>query len=129
MTRSLLDDHLLRDLSPTTSEKSSAASFRAHEPATTDLSLYRLPKSVVSTRGEAPTGSWPPAQRRALGRTLLALPAGVEVVPLRTLAYRMAEISTTHRLSTLGAEAVAAAEHLDATIVAWGGDDGPAIRS
>lgn len=41
----------------------------------------------------------------------------------------MAEISDAHRLSTLGAEAVAAAEHLDAPLYVWDGDDGPAIRS
>jgi hypothetical protein len=28
----------------------------------------------------------------------------------------------------LGAEAVAAAEHLDAALYVWDGDDGPAIR-
>ncbi|MDA8392368.1 MAG: hypothetical protein M0Z87_06120 [Actinomycetota bacterium] len=50
-------------------------------------------------------------------------------MPQRLLAYRMAEISHTQRVSTLGAEAVAAAEHLDAALCVWNGDDGPAIRS
>lgn len=50
-------------------------------------------------------------------------------MPLRLLTYRMAEISDTHRLSTLGAEAVAAAEHLDAPLCVWEGDDDPEIRS
>ncbi|MDQ2726473.1 MAG: hypothetical protein M3Y91_01085, partial [Actinomycetota bacterium] len=57
------------------------------------------------------------------------LPVSVEVVPLRQLTYRMAEISDAHRVSTLGAEAVAAAEHLDAPLYVWEGDDGPGIRS
>jgi hypothetical protein len=41
----------------------------------------------------------------------------------------MAELTDAHRLSTLGAEAVAAAEHLGAPLVVWEGDDGPAIRT
>lgn len=100
-----------------------------HEPATTNLYFYRLSKSVVSARGGTLTGSWPPEQRRELGRRLIFLPTDIEVVPLRLLAYRMAEISDVHRVSTLGAEAVAAAEHLEAPLCVWEGDDGPAIRS
>ncbi len=57
------------------------------------------------------------------------LPETVEVVPMGGLAYRMAEISDAHRVSTLGAEAVAAAEHLDAPLCVWDGDDGQGIRS
>lgn len=41
----------------------------------------------------------------------------------------MAEIADGHRVSTLGAEAVAAAEHLAAPLGAWEGDDGPGVRS
>lgn len=41
----------------------------------------------------------------------------------------MAEIIADHRVSTLGAEAVAAAEHLQAPLCVWKGDDGPAIRA
>ena len=48
---------------------------------------------------------------------------------MRTLAYRMAEIASAHRVSTLGAEAVAAAERLDAPLCVWSGDDGPGIRA
>jgi hypothetical protein len=57
------------------------------------------------------------------------LPPNVEVVPMRLLVVRMAEISNVHRISTLGAEAVAAAEHLSGRLCVWEGDDGPAIRS
>lgn len=85
-------------------------------------------RSVVSARGGALTGSWPSERRRQLGRRLLTLPDKVEIVPMRTLAYRMAEIADAHRVSTLGAEAVAAAEHLGAPLCVWEGDDGPAIR-
>jgi hypothetical protein len=58
----------------------------------------------------------------------VALPADVEVVPMRTLAYRMAELAAEYRVSTLGSEAVAAAENLAAPLCVWSGDDGPGIR-
>ena len=103
--------------------------LRHHEPATTNLYLHRLCKSVASARGGTLTGSWSVEQRRELGRRLLVLPDDIEVVPMRLLAYRMAEIADGRRVSTLGAEAVAAAEHLDAPLCVWEGDDGPGIRS
>ena len=83
----------------------------------------------MSARGGALTGSWPADRRRELGRSLLALPDAVRIVPMRLLAYRMAEIADANRVSTLGAEAVAAAEHLNAPLCVWAGDDGPAIRT
>jgi hypothetical protein len=129
VTRAVLDDHLLRDLLADDVGDALARVLRHREPATTNLYLYRLSKSVVSARGGPLTGSWPPGRRRELGRMLMALPATVDVVPLRLLTYRMAEISDAHRVSTLGAEAVAAAEYLDAPLCVWEGDDGPAIRS
>ncbi len=129
MTTALLDDHLLRDLLAGDTSNELADVLRDHTPATTNLYLYRLARSVVSARGKALTGAWLPEQRRELGRRLLSLPSDVEVVPLELLAYRMAEISDAHRVSTLGAEAVAAAQHLQATLYVWEGDDGPAIRS
>lgn len=129
MTKALLDDHLLRDLIAGDVGDGLGSVLRGHDPATTNLYLYRLCKSVVSARGGTLTGSWPAERRRELGRALMVLPATVEVVALRLLTYRMAEISDAHRVSTLGAEAVAAAEHLGATLYVWEGDDGPAIRS
>ncbi|MGH3848240.1 MAG: hypothetical protein ACRDRT_00765 [Pseudonocardiaceae bacterium] len=48
---------------------------------------------------------------------------------MRTLAYRMAEIAGAHRVSTLGAEAVAASEKLGAPLCVWSGDDRPGIRA
>lgn len=129
MSRAILDDHLLRDLLAGDPSPELSDVLDQHEPATTNLYLYRLAKSVVSARGGALTGGWSAEQRRALGANLLALPDRVEVVPLRTLAYRMAEIASNHRVSTLGAESVAAAEHLDAPLCVWSGDDGPGIRA
>jgi len=40
----------------------------------------------------------------------------------------MAELAGVYRVSTLGAEAIAAAENLDAPLCVWAGDDGPGIR-
>ncbi len=84
---------------------------------------------MVSSRGGPRTGSWTARQRQALGRQLVTLPVDVAVVPMQQLTYRMAELAEIYRLSTLGAEAVAAAEHLGAQLVVWDGDDGPAIRA
>jgi len=129
VSRAILDDHLLRDLLADDPLPALIEVLAAFEPATTNHYLYRLCRSVVSAPGAALTGAWPAEQRRALGARLLELPASVEVVPMRTLAFRMAEIAGGHRLSTLGAEAVAAAEHLDAPLYVWSGDDGPRIRA
>ncbi len=129
MTCAILDDHLLRDLLADDVPAELGVILARHEPATTNHYLYRLCKSVVSAPGGALTGSWSAEQRRALGSQLVALSSDVEVVPMRTLAYRMAELAGAHRVSTLGAEAVAAAENLDAPLCIWSGDDGPGIRA
>jgi hypothetical protein len=81
------------------------------------------------SRGGALTGGWSAERRQALGAQLMTLPPEVEVVPMRSLAFRMAEVAAEHRVSTLGAECVAAAEHLDAPVYVWSGDDGPGIRA
>ena len=129
MTRVVLDDHLLRDLLAGEVSGKLAQVLTDHEPATTNLYLLRLCRSVVSAAGGALTGSWPTKARQALGRQLVSLPDDIEVVPVRTLAFRMAELVDRHRLSALGAEAVAASEHLSAPLCVWAGDDGPNIRS
>lgn len=129
MSRAILDDHLLRDLLAGDVPTELAQVLARHEPATTNLYLYRLSRSVVSARGGALTGSWPIEQRRALGASLISLPGSIEIVPISTIAWRMAEIAESHRVSTLGAECVAAAEHLDAPLCVWSGDDGPGIRA
>lgn len=129
MSRAILDDHLLRDLLADDAPAGLVDLLGAYEPATTNLYLYRLSKSVASTRGGALTGGWSAEHRRSLGAKLLTLPDSIVIVPLRTIAFRMAAVSVSHRLSTLGAECVSAAEHLDAPICVWSGDDGPGIRA
>jgi hypothetical protein len=129
VTRALLDDHLLRYLLAGDTPAELGSILAEHEPATTNHYLYRLCRSVVSASGGALTGAWSGEQRRALGARLTVLPAHVEVLPMRTLAYGMAELAAVHRVSTLGAEAIAAAQHLDAPLCVWSGDDGPRIRA
>ena len=128
MTRAILDDRLLRDRLAGNVAAELDQLLTEHQPATTNHYFYRLCKSVVSARGGALTGTWSAQQRMALGSQLVALPANIKVVPMRALTYRMAELAGMFRVSTLGAEAVAASEHLDAPLCAWIGDDGPAIR-
>jgi hypothetical protein len=129
VTRALLDDHLIRDLLADEVNEALSAVLDKFEPATTNLYLYRLSRSAVSAAGGALTGSWATDKRRALAARLVALPDEIEVVPMRLLTFRMAEISAAHRVSTLGAEAVAAAERMGGPLCVWVGDDGPGIRS
>ncbi len=129
MTRAVLDDHLLRDLLADDVPLGLGEVLADHQPATTNHYLYRLCRSVVSSRGGTLTGSWSPERRRTLASQLVELPPDVEVVPMRHLAFRMAEIVGTHRVSTLGAEAIAAAEDLPGPLCVWTGDDGPRIRA
>ncbi|HUP70108.1 MAG TPA: hypothetical protein VM142_09880 [Acidimicrobiales bacterium] len=129
MSGALLDDHLLRDMLADDLSDHLAAILAEYEPATTNYYYLRLCKSVVSARGGRLTGTWPVERRRALGRTLMALPRAIEIAPLRPLAFAMAEIADAHRVSALGAEAVAAAVHLGAPLCVWEGNDGPGIRA
>lgn len=129
MTRAVLDDHLLRDLLAGDVGEELGTVLAAHEPATTNLYYVRLCRSVVAARGGRLTGGWTVERRRQLGRVLLELPDDVEVVPMTAIGYRVAELGDAHRLSTLGAEAVAAAEHLGGPLCVWEGDDGPNIRA
>ncbi len=128
MKHVVVDDHLLRDFLAGTMSTGLDRVIATRQLWTTNLYLLRLCKSVVSAPGGKLTGSWAPEQRTALGRQLLS-PAGFEVLPLAEIAFRVAELAAAHRLSSLGAEAVAAAEHLGATLLVWDGDDGPNIRS
>jgi hypothetical protein len=127
--KAILDDHLLRDLLADDCSPSLTRLLHTHDPCTTNLYLYRLCKSVVSARGGQLTGQWTQAQRIALGSKLVTISTDIQIVPLQKLAIRMAEISDSHRVSTLGAEAVAAAENLSGTLVVWDGDNGPGIQT
>jgi hypothetical protein len=124
----VIDDHLLRDVLAGEQGRRLARLVDTNELATTNLYYVRLCKSVVAARGGKLTGGWAADRRRELGRRLLDLPVSILILPIRLIGYRMAELAEGHRVSTLGAEAVAAAEHLGASLCVWDGDDGPGIR-
>jgi hypothetical protein len=124
----LLDDHLLRDwlVGP---DAALRRAMRRDDLATTNLWYARLCKSAAGSHSGALLGGWDPAERDALVAALIALPDEFEVVPMRELAWRMGQlVSRHHGLSTLGSEAVAAAETLGARILVSSRDDGPGIR-
>lgn len=127
--KAVLDDHLLRDLIVGEESDELARLLRGYDPATTNFYLYRLARSVATAAGGALTGSWTLEARRALGARLIDLAGEIEIVPMRELAVAMAEIAGAHRVSTLGAEAIAAALRLAGPLCVWEGDDGPRIRA
>ena len=129
MTSVLIDDHLLRDVLAGDGDDETRELLNSAQLGTTNMYCVRLSRSVVAARGGQLTGGWPASRRSALGRALLVLPEMISVVPIRSLAYRMAELAAGHRLSTLGAEAVAAAELTGAALWVRESDDGPEIRA
>jgi hypothetical protein len=127
MSQVVIDDHLLCDVPAVEQGRPLNRLLTTNELATTNLYYVRLCKSVDASRGGTLTGSWSPEHRRDLGRRLLELPKQILIVPMRLIGYRMAELAHSQGLSTLGSEAVAAAEHLGASLCVWDGDDGPGI--
>ncbi len=124
----LLDDHLLRDwmVGP---DRDLRRSVRREPLATTNLWYARLCKSAARAAGGALLGDLPAAERESLVAALVKLPDDVTVVPMRDLAWRMGVLVSEHNgLSTLGSEAVAAAEALGARVLASSRDDSPGIR-
>ena len=124
----LLDDHLLRDwlAGP---DSALRRAIRRDSLATTNLSYARLCKSAAGQSGGALLGGWDPDERGALIAALVALPDEFEVVPMRDLAWRMGQLIAEHRgLSTLGSEAVAAAEYLGARVLVSSRDESPGMR-
>lgn len=124
----LLDDHLLRDWMVGPDRELRRAVGREAR-ATTNLWYARLCKSAARAAGGALLGDLPAAEREALVAVLVKLPDDVTVVPMRDLAWRMGVLVSEHSgLSTLGSEAVAAAEALGARMLASTRDDSPGIR-
>lgn len=128
MSHVVLDDHLLRDVLADEQGRRLSRLVNTNDLATTNLYYMRLCKSVVASRGGRLTGNWSAERRRELGRRLLELPESILILPMRLIGYRVAELAKSQRVSTLGAEAVAAAEHIGGSLCVWDGDDGPGIR-
>lgn len=129
MSDVILDDHLLGDWLDGSASQSLRRVLKGRDVATTNLYLYRLTRALLVARGGALTGRFSSAERMLLAQQLSVLPDAISVVPLRSIAFRMATIAHAHRVSTLGAEAIAAADLLDAQLVVWSGDDGDHIRN
>jgi hypothetical protein len=125
----ILDDHLLGDVIGGTVPRDLATLLRRNTLATTNLYLYRLCRAALASRGGALTGSWSAERREQAARTLTALSPDVQLMPMRNLVMRMAELARDYRLSALGAEAVAATEAQSGRLCVWEGDDGPNIRA
>lgn len=124
----LLDDHLLRDWLSRRDEDLVLA-IGTEPIATTNLWYARLCKSAARAGEGALLRNWSGEERRALVAALVALPDDVRVVPLRDLAWEVGQLAVDHDgLSTLGAEAIAAADRLGARILVSSRDDGPGIR-
>jgi len=124
----ILDDHLLRDWMARRDRALSKA-IGTDDVATTNLWYARLCKSAARASHGALLQGWGVDERRALVAGLVALPDEVTVVPMRQLAWRMGELSNDHQgLSTLGAEAVAAALDTHGRVLVSARDDGPGIR-
>ncbi len=124
----VLDDHLLRDWMARR-DTALVEAINGDQAATTNLWYARLCKSAARAHGEALLQGWAVEERRALIAGLVALPDDVVVVPMRQLAWRMGELSNDHHgLSTLGAEAIAAAIDTHGRLLVSARDDGPAIR-
>ena len=124
----LLDDHLLRDwmVGP---DRDLRRAVRREPLATTNLWYARLCKSAARATGGALIGNLPLTERQALVAALVKLPDDITVVPMRDLAWRMGILVTEYTgLSTLGSEAVAAAEVLGARVLASSRDDSPGIH-
>lgn len=124
----LLDDHLLRDWMAR-QDPALGEAIGGDALATTNLWYARLCKSAARASGGALLWGWDEAERRALIAGLVALPDEIAVVPMRELAWQMGELVAHHQgLSTLGAEAVAAAMSMTGRLLVSSRDDGPGIR-
>lgn len=124
----VVDDHLLRDwlVGP---DRALRRAVGAQPLATTNLWYARLCKSAAGARSGALLGEWDAEQREAIVASLIALPEDVTALPMRELAWRMGVLVSEHAgLSTLGSEAVAAAEALGAAILVSTRDEDPGIK-
>jgi hypothetical protein len=132
----VIDDHLLRDV--LVGDRAPDLDGRADGIATTGLWLFRLCSSFadpsVAGKLSVPVAALPDDLQAAFRAQLVALPPEIEVLPLRQLAWSMAELQHRHHaagrtLSAAMVEALAAAHHLDAGIAVSRNDIGPNLQA
>lgn len=132
----VVDDHLLRDV--LTGERPSDLGGIATGLATTGLWLFRLSSAFadpgVLGKLSGPVASLPAESQERFRSQLLTLPAGIQILHLRDLAWAMATLQQRHRrlghrLSAAMVEALAAAHQLGAGIGVSQHDVGPNLQS
>lgn len=133
MPATVIDDHLLRDVLVGRRDVDLDGVAR-DGIATTGLWLFRLCSSfadpTVVGKLSAPVAALPEDLRARFRAQLVALPATVEVLAPREIAWPMALLQSRHRsegrpLSAAMAEALAAAHQLGGSIAVSQNDVGP----
>jgi hypothetical protein len=133
----VVDDHLLRDVL-VGDRPLDLGGLAADGIATTGLWLFRLCSSfadpTVAGKLSAPVAALPDELQAAFRSQLTALPLEIDVLPMRELAWLMAELQTRHRgegrtLSAAMVEALAAAHRLNGGIAVSTHDVGPNLRA
>ncbi|HUP68553.1 MAG TPA: hypothetical protein VM142_01935 [Acidimicrobiales bacterium] len=137
MPATVVDDHLLRDILVGHRDET----FDGLTPdgvATTGLWLFRLCSSfanpTVVGKLSGPVASLPENMQARFREQLVALPASIEVLSLRDMAWPMALLQTRHRaggrsLSAAMVEALAAAHRLGQAIAVSHNDVGPNLQA
>ncbi len=132
----VVDDHLLRDV--LADVRRPDLDGIASSLATTGLWLFRLSSSFADPRVvgklSAPVMGLPAELQERFRAHLTAVPDNIGVLPLRQLAWPMAQMQHRHRalghhLSAAMVEALAAAHALDAGIAVSRDDVGPGLRA
>lgn len=137
MPATVVDDHLLRDI--LAGRRNDDLDGVAPDGiATTGLWLFRLCSAFadpsVAGKLSGPVASLSEELQDRFRARLIELPAAVEVLSLREMAWPMALLQTRHRsqgrsLSAAMAEALAAAHHLGGPIAVSRNDVGPNLRA
>ncbi|HEX9969968.1 MAG TPA: hypothetical protein VGB03_07500 [Acidimicrobiales bacterium] len=127
----VVDDHILRDVLVDRMPRTVQQLAGEAPLATTNMYYVRLCKSAAAAKSVGRLlGDWPQELRAALMGTLVSLPEAVQVIPMRDLAWEMAEVTAEYGgVSLLGAEAIVAARRFGATLCVSSEDDGPGIRA
>jgi len=129
----VVDDHLLRGALTLRPARRVRAARARGELATTELYDHRLCTSLarpeVSGRLSSPVAALDEGTQARFRQHLVALPDDITTVPIRDLAWRMAVLKERYRISTLVAEALAAAETLHAGIAVDDADVGAHMQA
>ncbi len=137
MARLVIDDHLLRDVL-VGDRQPDLGGLAAGGIATTGLWLFRLCSSLaqptVTGKLSAPVVALPDDLQATFRAQLASLPPEMDVLPMRDLAWLMADLQNRHRaesrnLSAAMVEALAAAHRHGGGIAVSRHDVGPNLRA